>query len=170
MPASPSPPHDVATLQGAGVLRRTVVLACLALAGYAVVELGAGLWGSQAWWQSILVWFLAAVVVHDLLLFPLLAATDRILVQRLPGPSDDSARVPLLNHVRVPLLAIGLTFLLFFPGILEQGASSYRAATGQTQEPFLQRWLWLSAVIVLASALVYGVRARRHRARGSHAR
>jgi len=29
------------------------------------------------WWQSILVWFLGAVVLHDLVLFPLYALADR---------------------------------------------------------------------------------------------
>ena len=71
----------------------------------------------------------------------------------------------LLNHVRIPALASGLLFLLFFPGILQQGASSYQAATGQTQDPFLERWLVLTVAAFLLSALVYAARLRRAKTR-----
>lgn len=44
---------------------------------------------------------------------------------------------------------------MFLPGIIEQGASTYLAATGQTQQPFLGRWLLLTAAMFGASAIVY---------------
>ena len=37
------------------------------------------------------------------------------------------------NYLRIPALGSGLTLLVFLPGIVEQGASTYLAATGQTQ-------------------------------------
>jgi hypothetical protein len=88
-------------------------------------------------------------------LFPLYAAADR-LVTLLP-------RVRLVNYVRVPALGAGLTFLLFLPGIIRQGARTYFNATGQTQEPFLGRWLLLTAAMFAVSALCYGVRTWRGR-------
>lgn len=140
---------------GSRPLHLLTLIAGFALFGYAVVTLGfPALWNPRTWWQSIVVWFAAAVVVHDLVLFPLYALTDRILVlsQRLPTP------VPLLNHIRVPLLGSALTFLVFSPGILRQGAPTYIAATGRTQEPFLGRWLLLVAVMFAVSAVAYALR------------
>ena len=58
-------------------------------------------------------------------------------------------------------MATALTFSLFLPGIIEQGAFTYHAATGLTQEPFLGRWLLLVAGFYLISAgLLRG--AQRH--------
>ena len=51
-----------------------------------------------------------------------------------------------------------LLLLIFLPGIIEQGAPTYRAATGLTQAPYLSRWLLLTAAFYLASALCYAVR------------
>ncbi|MGI8721185.1 MAG: hypothetical protein ACR2JG_03050 [Geodermatophilaceae bacterium] len=73
--------------------------------------------------------------------------------------------MPTVNYVRVPVLASGLLFLLFFPGITGQGASSYLAATGQTQEPFLTRWLLLTALGFGVSAITYALRVGRARRR-----
>ncbi|MGI9156218.1 MAG: hypothetical protein ACR2FG_06215, partial [Marmoricola sp.] len=66
-------------------------------------------------------------------------------------------RVSLHTYVRLPALASGLLFVLFFPGIVEQGAASYHRATGQTQAPFLQRWVLLVLVIFATSAIAYAI-------------
>jgi hypothetical protein len=124
-----------------------VLLACFALAGYA----GSFLLGDPALLR-VLAWFVGAAVVHDLVLFPLYGLADRAL-ERLPRP-----RVPLVNHVRVPLLGAGLTFLVFLPGIVRQGEATHLAATGLDQTPYLGRWLALVAAMVALSALVYAVR------------
>jgi hypothetical protein len=49
---------------------------------------------------------------------------------------------------------------MFLPGIVKQGAPTYAAATGQTQQPFLARWLLLSAAMFAISAVVYALRLR----------
>ena len=67
-------------------------------------------------------------------------------------------RVPLINHVRVPALGAGLALLMFLPGIVRQGEATHLAATGLDQAPYVIRWLALSAVLFVASALVYLVR------------
>jgi hypothetical protein len=154
---------------GAGPRHLLAMLVALAVAGYAVLQLGwAPLWNEAVWWQSIPVWFLGAVVLHDLVLFPAYSLVDRLLV-RTTGPRPSRSRttgaVSLLNHVRTPLLAIGLLTLMFFPGIVRQGASSYEAATGQTQDPFLVRWLLLCAGIIAVSGVAYAVRLLRARRR-----
>lgn len=140
------------------------VLASFALVGYVIAVLGpSALWNTSVWWQSILVWFLGAVVLHDLVLFPLYALADRThttwlrLLRGRRGPHRHP-RVPATNYVRLPVMASGLLFLLFFPGIIEQGKGSYLRATGQTQAPFLHRWLFAVAVIFAVSALSYAAR------------
>ncbi len=124
-----------------------VLLACLALAGYAA----SFLLGDPALLR-VLTWFVGAAVVHDLVLFPLYALADRV-IGRLPRPA-----VPLVNHVRVPLIGAGLTFLVFLPGIVRHGGTTHLATTGLDQQPYLGRWLALVAAMAALSALVYVVR------------
>jgi hypothetical protein len=130
--------------------RYGVLLACFALAGYAA----SFLLGDPALLR-VLTWFVGAAVVHDLVLFPLYALADRVLgrLPRLP--------VPLVNHVRVPLLGAGLTLLVFLPGIVRQGEATHLASTGLDQQPYLGRWLALVAAMAALSALVYAVRLAR---------
>jgi hypothetical protein len=150
---------------GSNPLHLMGTIAAFALAGYVVSVLGPhALWNHTKWWQSIVVWFLAAVIAHDLVLFPLYAIADRSLTGalaavrgRCAGPAS-RVRVSPLNYVRVPTLATGLSLLLFFPGIIQQGQSSYFAATGQNQQPFYGRWLLLVAALYGLSALTYAAR------------
>lgn len=149
---------------GTGPLGLLVLVAAFALTGYVVSLLGvAGLTGGATWWQTILAWFVGAVVLHDLLLFPAYALADRSLRAGLDAarrrlPEHARPTVPVVNFVRVPALATGLTFLLFWPGIVAQGAEAYLTATGLTQEPYLRRWLLLVAVFWVLSAVTYAVR------------
>jgi hypothetical protein len=41
---------------------------------------------------------------------------------------------------------------------MEQGAPTYLAATGQSQQPFLGRWLLLTAAMFAASAIAHTTR------------
>ena len=122
------------------------------------------LFNPKVWWQSIVVWFAVAVIGHDFVLFPLYTLADRLL-PRQRGPHKDrptspqlSGRVPLTNYVRMPTLAAGLLLMLFLPGIINQGAPTYQAATGLTQAPYLSRWLLLTATFYLVSAICYAVK------------
>ncbi len=155
-------------LYGAPVFHLVILLAALALTAYTISVLGIdGLFNPRVWWQSIAVWFAVAVIAHDLVLFPLYALADRILTLRRPRngravrqPTD---RPPVTNYVRMPTLAAGLLLLMFLPGIIQQGAASYFTATGLTQEPYLGRWLILTAVFYLVAALSYAVRVLLHK-------
>jgi hypothetical protein len=148
---------------GSNPLHLLGTITAWALAGYVVTLLGPqAMWNPKVWWQSIAVWFLAAIIAHDLILFPLYALADRSVTaalaavrSRRAGPSP---RVSPLNYLRVPTLAAGLSLLLFFPGIVQQGQFSYSAATGQNQQPFFGRWLLLVAALYGLSALAYAVR------------
>jgi hypothetical protein len=152
-------------LYGAHPLHLLTMLGGFALLGYTLVTFTPSqLWNRGVWWQSIGVWFAAAVVGHDLVLFPLYALADRLLPNR---KTRSRPKVLLRNHIRVPALGAGLTLLVFLPGIIEQGGPTYQAATGQTQQPFLGRWLLLVAAMFGVSAAVYAGRlvAARRRAR-----
>lgn len=133
------------------------MLSGFALLGYTLVTCTPStLWNRGTWWQSIAVWFVAAVVAHDFVLFPLYALADRALAVRRRAARPPE--IPARNYIRVPALAAGLTLLVFLPGIIEQGAPVYQAATGQTQQPFLGRWLLLTAVMFGISAVAYAAR------------
>lgn len=154
-------------LYGDHVLHLIVLVAALALGAYTVSVLGVDqLFNPRVWWQSIAVWFAVAVIGHDLILFPLYALADRLLPRgRRRADVDESRRVPIVNYVRLPTLATALTFAMFLPGIIEQGAFTYTAATGLTQEPYLARWLLLVAGFYLTSAVCYLVRSLTTRTR-----
>jgi hypothetical protein len=148
------------TVYGAHPLHLLTLIAGFALLGYVLATIKpATLWNPNTWWQSIAVWFAAAIIAHDLVLFPIYALADRILVSgRRIRMRHSDATVPLLNYIRLPAMGTALTLLVFLPGIIEQGAPTYVAATGQTQEPFLGRWLLLTAAMFATSAVVYAIR------------
>lgn len=136
----------------------------LMLAGFAVAAYAASFLIGDPSLLRVLVWFVAAAVVHDLVAFPLYAGADRILtaaLARRPRPT-----VPVVNHVRVPLLGAGLTLVVFLPGITRHSEAAHLAATGLDTAPYAAGWALLAAVMAAVSALVYAVRlglARRHR-------
>jgi hypothetical protein len=145
---------------GSHPLHLLTMLAGFALFGYILATVTpVTLWNPRIWWQSIAVWFAAAIVLHDLVLFPVYALADRLLA--IPADARRRRREPAvaaLNYIRVPTLGSGLMLLVFLPGIIQQGELSYLAATGQNQEPFLGRWLLLTTAMFLTSAVVYAVR------------
>ena len=148
--------HDV---YGSYPLHLLTMAAGFALLGYVVATVKPmTLWNPHSWWQSIAVWFAAAVIAHDLVLFPIYALAARILWARAGRRRVRRLPVSVRNYLRIPALGSGLTLLVFLPGIIGQGASTYLAATGQTQQPFLGRWLLLTAAMFATSATVYLLR------------
>src|SRR5271163_696966 len=167
-------------LYGDRLFHLVVVLAALALGAYTISVLGVrNLFNPTVWWQSIAVWFVVAVIGHDLILFPLYSLADRLLSaprrapvgHRLAVATNPSTRIPLTNYLRIPTLAAALLLMMFLPGIIEQGAPTYRAATGLTQTPYLSRWLLLTAAFYDASTVCYAIRTQlRQRRSGEPAR
>jgi hypothetical protein len=143
---------------GANPLHLLALLACFALAGSVATHLV-----GDPLVVQMLIWFAAAVIGHDLVLFPLYALADRSLagvLRVLPtARRNRTPVVPLLNYLRTPALGAGLLLLLFLPGIIQQGQQTYLNATGQTQQPYLHRWLLLTGALFAASAVVYAVRS-----------
>jgi hypothetical protein len=104
------------------------------------------------------VWFLAAAILHDLLLLPAYSALDRaaargLAARRLP--------VPLLNHLRVPFAVSGTLLLVGFPLILSRAPGNVTRVAGEAPEGYLAAWLWITAGVFALSAAVYAVRLAR---------
>jgi hypothetical protein len=137
---------------GAGPGHLLVIVASFAIAGAAVV----------GWFQrphdvsSVLIWFVAAVLLHDLVLLPAYSLLDRVTIGRLPARS--------VAYVRVPAIASGLVLLVLFPTILGFGAHSELRASGIPEHGYLARWLLLSGALFAISGAAYALSgARRSR-------
>ncbi|WP_240120750.1 MULTISPECIES: hypothetical protein [unclassified Streptomyces] len=131
-----------------------LLLACsFALAGYAGVRL------LEGDWFGILLWFVGAALLHDLVLLPLYSVADRAVVQAFGASGSRELAV----YVRVPAMLSGLLLLLWFPLISGRVADRYRAVTGLSPDGFLARWLLISAVLFGGSALLLLLRLRRLR-------
>ena len=143
---------------GAGPVHLVAVLSCFVLTGYAVSRVV----GDRPAVVRIAVWFVGAAVAWDLVLGPALALGDRGLRAVLRRPLAD---VVPLNHVRVPLLLSGLLLLVSAPLVLRRSQDVYAAKTGLSEQPYLGRWLIVTAVLFAASALLFGLRVVRARRR-----
>lgn len=132
-------------------LQLLLLAASFALAAYAGVRLLADDWFGVA------LWFVAAALLHDLVLLPLYAVADRAVVRGL-GALRRREWVP---YVRVPAALSGLLLLVWFPLISGMVERRYRSATGLPADVFLARWLLISAVLFGGSALLLALRLRR---------
>ena len=126
---------------GASPVHLLAHLAALALAAWALLQIpGLGNW------QRIVVWLVAAVVLHDLVLFPAYTVAGR-LVGRSP-------------YVRVPLAVSALLLLVFFPVMCGKGEGAYTRVSGVEWDGYAERWLLVSALLFLGSGILYAVRSR----------
>jgi hypothetical protein len=155
---------------GANPLHLLALLAAFALAGYAVHAIVTG-----GQWHGIAVWFVVAIVGHDLLLFPLYSLADLSLRRLLPqwatwpgggvvdgaGTTAGSPALPVINHVRVPAGFSLLLLLVWFPLILGKSSADYHSASGLSTAPYLWRWLAVTGVMFMVSAVIYAIRLRR---------
>ncbi len=137
-------------LYGAAPWHLATMLALGAVTAYAVSRL----LGDPALWK-IALWFVGSAIVWDLLLGPLYAGADAAL-----RPLSRRLRVRgvrPLNYVRVPVLLSSLLFLVYAPLILQRSESVYQLKAGLSQDPYLERWLAVTAVLFGVSAVLYAV-------------
>ena len=114
---------------------------------------------------NILVWFVGAILVHDALFLPLYAGLDRLAGRVLPRGGGRTAAwpIPMINHVRVPVVLSGVLFVVWFPLILGLSERTFAATAGVRPDGYLERWLLVTGVLVAASGLLYLVRLARLR-------
>ncbi|MEV0371644.1 hypothetical protein AB0I10_17745 [Streptomyces sp. NPDC050636] len=143
------------------------MLGSFALTGYAGLRLLAG-----EHWPLVVVWFVGAALLHDLVLLPLYALADRAVRRVTAGTGRHRAWT---LYVRVPAALSGLLLLVWFPLIagsagarssagtegtegsagsaVRGSAAHYEAATGLPGDVFLSRWLLITAGLFALSAL-----------------
>ena len=154
---------------GEGTLHLLLMLASFALTGYAGLRLL-----GVARWPLVVVWFVGAALLHDLVLLPLYSLADRAVSA---ATADTGRHRAWTAHVRVPAALSGLLLLVWFPLIAGSAgwpgglpAADYTSVTGLPGEDFLARWLLLTAGLFALSALVLSARAAGPRLRGTAAR
>jgi hypothetical protein len=139
---------------GAGPMHLAAMAAFLALTGYALYAI---FQNAEPW--AVLLYLGAAVIAHDFVLMPLYTGLWW-LATRAGGRAGPRRRA-IAFHLAVPAALSGLLLLTWLPLVLRLSEGAYRPTTGMTQEPYLGRWLALTAGLFAVSALVYAVRARR---------
>ena len=115
-------------------------LAYFALAAYVLAQL---LDRPSA--ANIVVWLVAAVVLHDFGLLPLYTLAYRLLWR-------------VARALRTPAVLAGVTLLVFFPPILGLNDRTFTRVAGHPPTGYLARWLALVAAVTLAAT---AARARR---------
>jgi hypothetical protein len=137
---------------GAGPLHLVGFLACSAVAAYAVTRvLGEG------GWPGVLLWFVACVVLHDLIGWPIYAAADRILV-RAQWRHQRRTPVPWANYVRFPTVISAVLLGMFFPLIFRVSNAAYVRITGLNEDAYLINWLVVTGILFGGSAVTYMLR------------
>jgi hypothetical protein len=144
---------------GANPLHLLAMAGSFALAGYAAAQLlPLDVFG-------LAVWFVGAVIGHDLLLMPLYSLADRsatAVFRRLP-PTLPS--VQWINYLRVPVVLSGLLLLIWFPLIFRLPAG-FQASTTLSLDPYLWHWLAVTGALFTLSAAALALRLR-HGYRGA---
>jgi hypothetical protein len=145
---------------GENPMHLLALLGCFALVGAVVLELYPN---PSA--PLILLWFVGAVIAHDLVLYPLYALADRSLVVARWARRRVSARavsVAATNHIRLPVMGSVLVGLIWLPTISGHAAFvAYFASDLPPTVDFVERWLLITAALFLLSAVVYAVRLGR---------
>ena len=70
---------------------------------------------------------------------------------------------PLSTTSAVPALLSGLMLLVWFPLIARKAPATFENASARSADPYLGRWLLLTAALFAGSALLLVARARRMR-------
>lgn len=158
-----TPPARFRRTVGAGPVGLLALLASFAIAGAAVV----GWFDRPHDVVSVLEWFVAAILLHDLFMLPLYTWLDRLLLGRLHARihrhphSRAPGGVNPTPFLRVPAMLSALLLLVFFPVIFGFGQQSELNASGIRESGYLARWLLTTGVLFALSGVAYLVaRAR----------
>ena len=136
---------------GAGSLHLLTMAGCFALAGYAAAEL----LPNDA--VGIPVWFVGAVIGHDLILMPLYTLADRSVLVVFRHRPPNLPAVPWINYLRVPVVLSGLLLLIWFPLIFRL-PTRFPVTTTLSLDPYLWHWLAVTGALFLLSATAFALR------------
>jgi hypothetical protein len=148
---------------GDSPLHLLLVLCSFALAAYAGIRM---LDGHPL---GVLLWFVGAAVLHDLVLVPLYSLADRALRAVPVRPSrartrDAAAWREQINYVRMPAFVSLVLLLVWYPLIFDR-VGHYASYTGLEAGVFMGRWLLVTAALFAVSALCLAARTCRRRLR-----
>ncbi len=150
-------------LYGASPAHLAAFAASLAVAFYALSRI-LGLVSDP---RRVVVWLLAAVLLHDLVLLPAYTLAGRGAGAVIaPASRRTRLRVAALNHLRAPALLSGLLLLVWWPVVGRKAPRTYLHASGLSVDPYLGRWLAATAVLFVGSALILMLRLRSLRRSG----
>jgi hypothetical protein len=138
---------------GANPLHLLAMFGCVMLTGYA----GAGLLRVKA--VGVLIWFIGAVVGHDLILVPLYVLADRSVSTVFRHRPPSLPAVPWINYLRVPAALAGMLLLIWFP-LIFRIPSHFPRTTDLSLNPYLGHWLAVTGVLFLLSAAAFALRLR----------
>jgi hypothetical protein len=139
---------------GASPLHLLALLACFGVAGYAAARLIP----SQP--LGVTVWFLGAVIGHDLVLMPLYSLADRSAMAAIRHREPQLPVTPWINYFRVPAALSALLLLVWFPLILRL-KSPYHASSALSEDPYVWHWLAVTGALFGLSAVLFALRLRR---------
>lgn len=138
---------------GAGPLHLLSLIVCIAFVGYLVTRIQ-----HEGGLIKIGVWFVLALVLHDLVIWPLYALADRGALKLARRHPDRLPRVPWINYVRVPAIMSAVLLAIALPLVLRRSEAEYHAATGLTESVYVGRWLLVTAGLFAVSAVLYAAR------------
>jgi hypothetical protein len=140
---------------GSGPLHLLAAIASFAIATYAFIEIA-----ERPSPLGFALWFAGAIVAHDLIAFPLYSLLGLLAGRVAMRARGTRAGADAVNWVRVPALLSALAFVVWFPLILGLSSEAYGAASGRSTDPYLERWLLLTAALFLGSGVLYAIKAR----------
>jgi hypothetical protein len=117
--------------------------------------------------DSVLEWFAAAIVIHDLILLPLYSLLDRIAFTRLRRRTQRARRIAQPGtidptpYLRIPTILCGLLLAVFFPVIFGLGSQTELSASGIAERGYLARWLLATGVMFAVSGVAYAIAVSR---------
>jgi uncharacterized membrane protein len=111
--------------------------------------------------DNVVVWLVAAVILHDLILLPAYSGLDR-LARFAAGEA--------INYIRVPAGLSLLMLLVFWSTIRGKGDGNFHYTSGLHYDGYGQRWLLVSAALFAVSGALYLARRAGSRPRSGRPR
>jgi hypothetical protein len=136
------------------------------LIGFAIAAIALNRIFSGGHVEELLEWYLGFAIAHDLVFVPAYTGLDRLFratIARLPLRTRTD--IPLINHVRAPVMISALLLIIYFPLITRRSEGTYFALSGHQLTHYLRNWMLITAVLCLGSGLIYAARVVRARAR-----
>lgn len=142
---------------GRGPVHLLGVIFCYSLAIYA----GSKLFSNVSLWIALA--FPAGIFLHDFVLFPFYSGIDRTL-KRMQRRQKREGKIAVfwVNYLRVPVIVSFVLLLAYFPIILRL-PEDRELYTSLSPDPYLYRWLIVTAVFAAGSAFAYYLKKRRYR-------